>query len=186
MANVLMVIAPERFRDEEVAETREVLTELGHDVELASTRTGRATGVRGSAVDVCHRLADVHGDAWDGVVFTGGPGMQALWDDPDAMRVAREAKEHGRVVGAICTGPVVLAGAGLLTGREATVWHLERSRLAAAGALASPLHVVVDGRLVTADGPRQSHRFGVAVAAALAEPGELVTPGAEVPEIWVG
>ena len=84
MANVLMVIAPERFRDEEVAETREVLTELGHDVELASTRTGRATGVRGSAVDVCHRLADVHGDAWDGVVFTGGPGMQALWDDMPA------------------------------------------------------------------------------------------------------
>lgn len=186
MAHVLMVIAPERFRDEEVTETRAVLAELGHDVELASTRTGRATGVRGATVQVGHRLADTRGDRWDGVVFTGGPGMQALWDDPDAIRVAREAGAHGRVVGAICTGPIVLAGAGLLRGREATVWHRERSRLAAAGAHASPLHVVVDGSVVTADGPRQARRFGVAVAAALADPGELVTPDAEVPEMWVG
>ena len=186
MGDVLMVIAPERFRDEEVAGTREVLAAEGHVVAVASTRAGTAVGADGLRVAVDHRLADVRGDEWDAVVFIGGPGARAIWSDPDAIRLAREADAARRVIGAICVAPVILAHAGLLQGREATVWPGERGRLAIAGALTSPLHVVVDGRLVTADGPAQAHRFGVAVAAALAGSGDHLTPGASVPEIWVG
>jgi hypothetical protein len=40
MARVLMVVAPERFRDEELFDTRAVLEGSGHHIVIASTRIG--------------------------------------------------------------------------------------------------------------------------------------------------
>lgn len=40
MALVLMVVAPERFRDEELFDTQAELVQAGHQTVIASTRVG--------------------------------------------------------------------------------------------------------------------------------------------------
>jgi len=49
---ILCVIAPERFRDEELAEPKRALEAAGHRVTVASTRPGHATGMLGARVAV--------------------------------------------------------------------------------------------------------------------------------------
>jgi protease I len=47
MAKVLMIIAPERFRDEELFVTKEELEKAGHETVIASITTGTCPGSRG-------------------------------------------------------------------------------------------------------------------------------------------
>ncbi len=47
MADVLMVVPPERFRDEEFFVTRSVLESAGHTCTVAGTRLDACSGSRG-------------------------------------------------------------------------------------------------------------------------------------------
>ncbi|MBC7347996.1 MAG: DJ-1/PfpI family protein [Clostridia bacterium] len=97
-------------------------------------------------------------------LFVGGEGAREYWDDLQAHRIAREALEQGKVLGAICLAPVTLANAGVLAGRKATVWPDEAARLKAAGAKYTGSGVEIDGRIVSASGPESAKDFGEAIA----------------------
>jgi protease I len=70
----------------------------------------------------------------------------------------------GRVVGAICLAPVILANAGVLKGKSATVAGTEAKAIEAAGARYTGPGVMVDGNVVTANAPKASRLFGVKIA----------------------
>jgi protease I len=72
MARVLMVVAPERFRDEELFATLAVLEGGGHEVNVASTRVGDCVGSRGGHGRVGLTLGDQRAANYDAVVFVGG------------------------------------------------------------------------------------------------------------------
>ncbi len=55
-------------------------------------------------------------------------------------------------IGSVCTGALLLAAAGLLTGRPATTNRNARAELAAAGAVVTTHRVVDDGPVITAGG----------------------------------
>ncbi len=166
-ARVLMVIAPERFRDEEYREPRAVVEEAGGRVTVAAARPGRARGMLGLEVEPDVILDRVRAEDFDAVVFVGGSGASVYWDDPTAHALARRAAELGRVVGAICIAPVTLARAGLLRGRRATCWPAETARLQAAGARCTGNQVEEDGLLVTGSGPTAARAFGEALVRAI-------------------
>jgi protease I len=159
MARILMVIAPERFRDEELFETRAVLERAGHSTVVSSTRVGCCTGSRGGDAQAVSSIDSEHAIDYGAVVFVGGGGSKLLWDDLDALRLAREASQDGMVLGAICLAPVILGNAGVLVGRRATVAGTEASTIAAKGAVYTGPGVTVDGRIVTANGPKSSALF---------------------------
>ena len=52
----------------------------------------------------------------DVVVFPGGIGTRVLINDDEVLDSTREAHEHSRFTTSVCTGGLVLAAAGLLTG----------------------------------------------------------------------
>jgi protease I len=164
MARVLMVVAPERFRDEELFDTRAVLEGRAHSVIVASTRVGECAGSRGGHVFAEAVLGDQRAADFDAVVFVGGGGSKLLWHDEDALRLAREAEAGSKVLGAICLAPVILANAGVLRGREATVAGTEAKTIEAAGATYTSPGVTVDGNIVTANGPKSSTAFGESIA----------------------
>ncbi len=164
MARVLMVVARERFRDEELFETRDELENCGHQVKIASTSKGKCQGSRGRSATATVALETVRAEDFDAVVFVGGGGSRVLFADPEAVRIASGMHARGKVVAAICLAPVILANAGVLKGRQATVAGTEAKTIEAKGATYTGPGVTVDGNVVTGNAPKASRPFGRAVA----------------------
>jgi protease I len=169
MSLLLMVIPPERFRDEELFETRFALEGAGHTTRIASIRKGFCPGSRGGSAKAELALADVKPADYDGVVFVGGGGLRLLWDNPEAIGVASEMNRTKKLVAAICLAPVILANAGVLRGKRATVSGTEANTIVAKGAIYTGPGMTVDGNIVTANGPKSSRVFGEKIASLLAK-----------------
>ena len=95
-------------------------------------------------------LADVpHPDI---VVVPGGPGQSDQMDDGPLHAWLRAADETSTWTTSVCTGSLILAAAGLLTGRRATSHWLALGELTKHGAVPVSERVVFDGKYVTAAG----------------------------------
>jgi len=173
MALVLLVIAPERFRDEELFETQAELLQAGHRTVITSTRTGVCPGSRGGQATAELTLAQVNCADFAAVVFVGGGGAKLLFHNPEAWRIARAMAQQNKVVAAICLAPVILAQAGVLRGRQATVAGTAAATLETLGARYTGPGVTVAGQFVTANGPKSSRQFGRSIVQLLA--GRAVT-----------
>ncbi len=167
MAHVLMVIAPQIFRDEEYAHTKEVLEARGATVTTASLVAGTCTGKLGMTAEATLGIDQADASEYDAVVFVGGGGASVFFDDPVAHSLARAMVESGKVLAAICIGPSILSHAGLLRGVRVTAFETEHDDLVARGALWTGAPVEVDGRIITGNGPEAARTFGGAIADAL-------------------
>jgi protease I len=167
MGSVLMVIAPDQFRDEEYSHPREELEARGVDVVTASVAPGPCRGKLGMMAKADLALYDADPDTFDAVVFVGGAGAAGFFDNQDAHALARRMVDLDRVVAAICIAPSILARAGLLEGRTATCFHTQQDDLEAHGARYSGAPVEISGPVITANGPDAARDFGRAVAKAV-------------------
>ncbi|HXY68420.1 MAG TPA: DJ-1/PfpI family protein [Gemmatimonadales bacterium] len=168
--SVVFVIAPERFREEELLEPQRLLEQAGARVTVVSTRGGVATGMAGARVrlDGTVRRADLGCDA---LVIAGGDGAPGhLWDSEPLRALVRAVHAAGRPVGAICLAPPVLARAGVLAGKRATTYPTDRAiaELKRGGAAYVKEPVVSDGTIVTASGPEAAAAFGQTLTRLLA------------------
>lgn len=160
MARILMVVAPERFRDEELFIPKEELEKSGHETFIASTKIGICTGSRGGSITADLLLKDIDSEDYDAVVFVGGGGSKIFFDNTDALNIAKEMNDKGRIVSAICLAPVVLANAGVLKGKNATVSGQEAKTIESKGAKYTGPGVTVDGNIITGNAPKSSRLFG--------------------------
>jgi protease I len=164
---VLIVIAPQTFRDEEYQKPRAVLEEAGAAITVTSKGVSTATGRFGARVAVDQDISQVSAKDYDAVVFVGGPGASVYFDDPIALNLAQEAYNSIPVIAAICIAPSILANAGLLRGKQATAFPSEKQNLQAKGATYTGKPVTTDGKIITASGPEAAREFGKAIASAL-------------------
>lgn len=167
MAKVLLIIAPENFRDEEYFHTKEELESADIETETASKQMGECTGMLGKTADVDITTEVVNVDNYDGIVFVGGTGASIYFEDEKALGIAKEAFEKGKVVAAICIAPSILANAGILSGKKATAYSSEEENLKKNGAEYTGEAVTVDGNIITANGPAAAKEFGKKIARAL-------------------
>jgi len=166
---VVMVIASKNFRDEELLETRKVIKDAGGEVVVAASSLKTATGMKGATFKPEVLLKDVKADDYDAVVFVGGSGASEYFKDPTAHSLAKAVAEKGKPVCAICIAPVTLANAGLLDGKNATVWKTHAKAIEKKGAKYTGAHAEIDGNFITADGPKSSVKFGRAIVRALGQ-----------------
>lgn len=171
MSKILMIVAQSGFRDEELTIPREVLERSGHDVKVASVTRAKAAGSKGLTITPDMAVYEANPEFFDAVVVVGGPGSPALADNEDVKKLIIAMAQKGRVVGGICLGPMALAKSGVLAGKNATIYPDRKAilllRETAANYRQEP--VVVDGNIVTADGPQSAGKFGVAVAERLSK-----------------
>jgi protease I len=163
---VLFVIAPERFRDEELLEPKRALEEHGASVTVASTRPGTAVGMLGAKVTIDCTVQQAESGSFDLLALAGGAGSPThLWDSAPVLSLVREFHRAGKPVAAICLSGAALARAGVLQGRRATVFPTERAilELKRGGATYVEDPVVVDGKIITASGPEAAAAFGAAL-----------------------
>jgi len=162
--NILMIIASERFQDEEFAQPYNLFTRLGATVKLACSRKGTVKGIFGRQLTPDFLIGACKADDYDAVVFIGGPGASEYFNNSDAHALARDAVSKAKVLGAICIAPVTLANAGVLKGKKATVFPSEQDQLTSQGARFIQQNVVADGKIVTAAGPQAAREFAETLA----------------------
>jgi len=167
----LVVIAPEDFQDHEFAMTCKGLEEKGIEIEIASTKNGVCTGKFGTSVNA-KSIDEYNLSEFDAIVFIGGPGVPLVRSDDRMVQAAKTFYENGKVVAAICWAPTILAKAGVLKDRNATVWVGYDPEYAKStvdvlrdyGANPELRPVVVDGKIVTGNGPSAAESFGKTLA----------------------
>jgi protease I len=166
MAKILFIVAQTGFRDEELLLPREILAGAGHDTKVASITRMKATGSKGAVVQPDMAVYEANPDFFDLIVVVGGPGSPALADNGQVIDLLIGANARGKLLGAICLGPMSLAKAGVLEGKDATVFPDRKAinLLRDSGAIYLTEPVVVDGRVVTADSPASAAAFGKQLA----------------------
>lgn len=107
---------------------------------------------------------------YDAFVFIGGKGVaKEYWENPKAHAIVREAAKQGKILAGICWAPMVLAKAGVLEGKKATMWvgSDEVAVLKTKGCEYTADKVTVDGNIITANGPSAAQIFAVAIIESL-------------------
>jgi protease I len=167
VTNIVMIVAPTVFRDEEYAQPKSVLEARGATVVTASVEPCEPVGRFGLKAKATISVEQARHQPWDAVVFIGGGGAAVFFDDAAAHALARTQAERGGVLAAICIAPSTLAHAGLLENVRATAFPDREADLRAHGAEWTGEPVTVDGRIITASGPEAATAFGKAIADAL-------------------
>ncbi len=166
MTRVLFIIAQQGFRDEELLDTKSVLENNGKTCKIASITHEIAVGSLGARVIPDLAIKEASAEEFDSIVVVGGPGSIALANYPEVIDLIKRASAAGKIICAICAAPVVLAAAGILAGKKVTVFPNQQliAALVEAGAKYISDDVVVDGKLVTANGPKAAKVFGEAIS----------------------
>lgn len=162
---IAMIIAFQDFRDEEYFIPKNIFLGEGVEVKTVSSKKGEATGTYGGVIDVDLTLEDLEVSDFDVILFVGGSGAAKYVNDDKCHQIARQAISEGKVLGAICIAPTILARAGVLKNKKATVWSstLDKSAvkvLKEEGADYQSQAVVVDGKIITGVGPQAARKFG--------------------------
>src|SRR3989339_1231355 len=127
MAKVLMLIAQNGFRDEELTVPMEILKRAGHSVMIASETRTKAKGMLGMELTPDMGFHEANPEFFNAVVIIGGCGFPKLAENKEVIRIIQAMNAKNRIVAAICLGPMALAKANILVSRKATVCRTEES-----------------------------------------------------------
>ncbi|RLC35297.1 MAG: hypothetical protein DRZ76_00430 [Candidatus Nealsonbacteria bacterium] len=169
---IAMVIAFRDFRDIEYFIPKDVLQEAGARITTISSKRGTAVGADGGEAEVDLVISEVNAANFNAVIFIGGPGMGQNLDNEEFQKLAKDTVKADRVLGAICIAPALLAKAGILKDKKATVWSSPMDKSAIkilkdSGAEYLEEDVVTDGKIVTAAGPFAAEEFARKIIEAL-------------------
>jgi len=164
-AMVLFVVPPTEFAEQTMRHARSSLANVS--VGSRSVSTEREELIHGRLQDeflVDDSLAGTSLDEYAGVIFVGGQGALELADNPDAQRLAREAAEAGKLIGAWGCSVAILAKAGILRRRRVTGAPQVKELVLQAGGKFTGHQLERDKALITALDEAVGMRFGKALA----------------------
>jgi cyclohexyl-isocyanide hydratase len=105
--------------------------------------------------------------ALDVLCVGGGPGQVAMMNDLEMIEFLQRQGKTAKFVTSVCTGSLVLAGAGLLQGYRAACHWAFRDQLAMLGVAVGTERVVIDRNRITGGGVTAGIDFGLALAGML-------------------
>lgn len=95
---------------------------------------------------------------YDLVVIPGGiPGATNLRNDERVIKFVKRQNKEGKLIGAICAGPIVLGKAGITEGKKMTSYPGYENEMPNCEYLEEA--VVVDGNIITSRGPATAMAF---------------------------
>jgi putative intracellular protease/amidase len=158
----------DRFTALDAVGPHQVLHHLpGAEVVFAADQAGGVTDeTRTLTLQAQAAFADVPRP--DIVVIPGGPGQAAQMTPGPLQDWLIEADKTSTWTTSVCTGALILAGAGLLGGREATTYWLALPELHRLGAIPRRERFVFDGKYVTGAGVSAGIDMALALAGRVA------------------
>lgn len=155
----IMLPLAEGFEEIEALTVLDILKRAGIEVETVGVVGSSITGDHGLRVTTNKRLSEINADDYDGIVLPGGSGYSVLLRTSQLMKILQKLNSRNKLIAAICAAPSVLAKAGVLEGRKATIYPgMERE-------IPYPRdeRVVVDGNIVTSQGPGTAMEFALKI-----------------------
>ncbi|CUU59103.1 DJ-1/PfpI family protein [Parafrankia irregularis] len=148
----IAIMLYDRFTGLDAVGPYEILSRIpGAEVIFAAARPGPVRADTASlAVVADAALSEV--TAPDVLLVPGGPGAADLLADQPTLDWLRGVDAATTWTTSVCSGSLLLAAAGLLTGHRATSHWICLDHLTTFGAIATAERVVIDGKYATAAG----------------------------------
>ena len=177
----VLIVATDGFEEWELFGPRQILTERGAEVVLASPKRDPIQATvhddPGKTIRPDLTVDEASADDFDALILPGGVrNPDQLRTNAAVIALIRDFARQGKPVAAICHGPWLLVEADLLRGRRATSWPSIRTDLRNAGADVVDEAAVTDGNIVTSRNPQDVEEFTNAVI-------DLIENAPEVTEI---
>lgn len=161
MAKVMVPLA-DGVEEMEAVIVIDVFRRAGWAVESVGMKQGPITASRGVRLIPDVTWHEIDPSIFDALVIPGGSlGTDHLAGDQRVLAAIRRFVQNERWVGAICAGTLVLQSAGVLEGRRVTCHPAVASKLTVTKRVDE--RVVVDGKIVTSQGPGTAFEFAVAL-----------------------
>lgn len=156
----ILVPFAEGFEEIEAITIVDVLRRAGLKVDIVGLEDEIVVGRNGIKVLCDKTLNEVDEEEYDSIILPGGnPGYKNLMSSEKLLEMLKRLGEKGKVLGAICASPIILAKIGLLKERKATCYPTLRNEI--------PNYVdervVVDENIVTSQGPATALEFSLEI-----------------------
>ena len=149
------------FEEMEAIAPYDILKRGGVDVAFAGIGGLTVTGAHGIPVGADCTVEEIDPEAAQMLVVPGGMGgVTSIEASPAALDKLKQAWQAGAHMAAICAGPRVLAGLGILNGHRAVCYPGMESEMIG-GKMDCSVSAVTDGNLTTGRGPGSSIDFGL-------------------------
>lgn len=160
----------EGFEEIEFSTIVDILRRAGIRVAVAGLQEGIIDGAHGVRITPDTLIDKVAADNFDVIILVGGnPGFINLGKSEKVLKLVKEMCDSSKYVTAICGAPSVLAKAGVIKGKRVTVFPGMEGTLT--GAQYRDERVVVDGKIITSQGPGTALEFAIKLVEVLAGKG---------------
>jgi len=162
-----LVILAEGFEEVEAIAPVDVLRRAGVRVTMAGLADRRVKSSRRIGIEADILLRDLV-EMPDAVILPGGiPGATNLACSEETAELIKKMHGAGKIIAAICAAPAaVLAPLGILDGKKATCYPGCEADFSGK-TVHSKECVVVDGNIITSQGPGTALEFALMIAARL-------------------
>ena len=133
------ILAAPGFEEIELMAPLDILRRLNLDVVLAGVQSDKVVSTHEVTVSTDTMLDKLHADKLDALILPGGAGSWVLRDTPEVIHLVKKMHEAGKLVAAICA-------------------HIVKDE-----------NVVLDGNMLTANGPGAAMLFGYSIGEYLGE-----------------
>jgi len=161
--SILIFLSANNFSEEEYLNIKKVFLNSGKRIFITSDSQTVCSGENGLKVKADTGFYNVNEKNFAAVVLIGGKGSKDYWDDETLHKIVRNFQSAGRIVAAICSAPIILARAGLLTNIPATCWAEDKNELIKLGINYNDRSVITEKGIITSDGPRSAEQFAETV-----------------------
>ena len=161
--SILIFLPASNFSEEEYTIISRLFNKAGKQVFITSDSLSVCSSDRGLKVKADTNFYNVNEKNFSAIVLVGGKGSKDYWSNEHLHRIVKEFNISGKIVAAICSAPIILARAGLLSNIPATCWLEDKNELIKAGISYMDRSVVIEQNVITADGPRSAVHFAESV-----------------------
>jgi protease I len=161
--SILIFLPANNFNEEEYQIINRVFAKASKQVFISSDSNTICNGDKGLKVRADTNIYNVNENNFSAIVLIGGKGSKDYWDNENLHRIVKDFKSSGKIVSAICSAPVILARAGLLSNIPATCWSEDKNELIKSGIQYQDRSVVIEKNVITANGPRSAEQFAESV-----------------------
>lgn len=168
----VMVPVATGYEEIEFTTIVDVLRRAGIEAISAGLQEGAIEGAHGIKMLPDTTLDKALAGSFDALALPGGyPGYDNLGADSRVIKLVQKMTAENKLVTAICGAPSVLAKAGVLKGKKATIYPSMEGRLAGARCIDATL--VIDGKIITSRGPATAMEFALKLVELLAGKAKL-------------